>query len=996
MSTGIGPKIGLDGEKEFKRALSEITQQSKTLSSELKLVKSGFDDETSAQEKAAKTAEVLNKQIENQQKRVELLRQKVEESSKEYGENSTQTLKWQEQLNKAETAMNSMQKELKETETGVKDVGDAEDNASKKTTDFWNIVKANVTSEAITAGIQKIVSGIKSIAAYSKDAWMEIDEGSDTIVTKTGASGEALDDMVGRMKDIATTIPTDFATAGTAIGAVNTRFGLTGDALQSLSQQFIEFANINGTDVNSSIDSVQKAMAAFGVETKDAGKLLDTMNKVGQDTGVSMDTLSSLMVTNATAFQDLGLNAADAANLLGTLEKSGVDTSTVMTGLSKVQKKAMQDGVDSQTALKNALSSSQSAIDIFGSKAGPKLYKAFQNGTLSVKDFTESTHSLNDNLNNVSDTYEATLDPMDEFTTAQNELKTVGATLVDIVLPKFTPLLHTIIDKAKEIDLDELADKAEKLADDLSGKLSAACDFAADHGKELAVAFGTIVGALVTLKGVKAAESISDIGSKLLELATNPAALAAAGIAAVTAATVALATEIRNSDPAYQQYKADMDSLSQSLKDATSANDSLANSLSSTAADIATKGADLDLWKNKLNECFDSQGNLKAGCEETANVIIGQLNSAMGTNYSVSASGFIQNTDGSRVSLEQLNDTIDTTIEQMKRQALQEALKSGYTEALQAQTEAQQALTSAVDAYNNAVEEGNPHLDEYREKLVEAADAAGRANETVAGFSNTMSMAADTANYTEEQVETAFGGISSSAEWAGAAYQAYAYTATESANTVELVNGQVQESTSGMSDSVKSSVDGAKGAWEKIPSTMDKVASSSSSNTAKISKDASKMQSDISSSIATASGNMKSGVSSMESSVRNAKWEWPHIKLPHFSISGEFNLFQGQIPHVNVEWYAKAMHDGMILNSPTIFGYQNGKLLGGGEAGPEVVVGATNLVDMIGKAVAQNTYDYGGFNIVINAAPGQSEERIAELVEENINDAVARKRMVYA
>lgn len=156
------------------------------------------------------------------------------------------------------------------------------------------------------------------------------------LLSKTGASGDALEEMQTSARNIAKSIPTDFATAGSAVGEVNTRFHMTGQELEDLSQQFVEFASLNDTDVSSSIDNTQKVMEAFNLKSKDAGALLDTMNKVGQDTGISMDTLASSMVSNAASLKELGMSAADAAIFMGQCETSGVDTSTVMAGLKKL------------------------------------------------------------------------------------------------------------------------------------------------------------------------------------------------------------------------------------------------------------------------------------------------------------------------------------------------------------------------------------------------------------------------------------------------------------------------------------------------------------------------------------------------------------------------------------------------------------------------------------------------------------------------------------
>lgn len=93
--------------------------------------------------------------------------------------------------------------------------------------------------------------------------------------------------------------------------------------------------------------------------------------------------------------------------------------------------------------------------------------------------------------------------------------------------------------------------------------------------------------------------------------------------------------------------------------------------------------------------------------------------------------------------------------------------------------------------------------------------------------------------------------------------------------------------------------------------------------------------------------------------IFNFNWSLPKIKLPHFKISGSFSLNPPSVPHFGIEWYKKAMDDGMILNQPTIFGYnpKSNRYLAGGEAGSETVVGTESLKEMIRNAVAsENDY----------------------------------------
>ena len=94
------------------------------------------------------------------------------------------------------------------------------------------------------------------------------------------------------------------------------------------------------------------------------------------------------------------------------------------------------------------------------------------------------------------------------------------------------------------------------------------------------------------------------------------------------------------------------------------------------------------------------------------------------------------------------------------------------------------------------------------------------------------------------------------------------------------------------------------------------------------------------------------------------KIELPKIKLPHFAIQPSGwklgDLLKGSIPKLGIEWYAKAMQDGMILTSPTIFGARGNNLLAGGEAGDEAVVGVNSLREMIQSAIAQQTAALSG------------------------------------
>lgn len=441
---GITIEIGGDT-TSLTKSLSEVDRAVRETQANLRDINKALKFDSGNVELLKLKQDNLNDSVEEAKKRLQAEKDALDQmrNTEGFDENSkaAKDLKTQIELDEVE---------LKKAQQAMKDFGSVGEQQMKLVADKVKEVGGKITE--IGEGMTKLVTGpIVAIGAGSVAAWQEVDGAMDIVIQKTGATGDALTDMQSRVTSIAETIPTSFEEAGTAIGEVNTRFGLTGDALEQLSTQFIEFANLNGTDVNTSIDTVQKTLAAFGLTTEDAGALLDTLNKAGQDSGVSMDKLAQLMTSNATAFRSMGLNAADAANLLGTLEKSGIDTSVAMTGLTKVQKEAAEEGVSMQTALNTALTDVNSAIEVFGAKAGVKLYESFQNGTLSVQDFTTSTASLNDALGSVSETYNATLDPLDQMTTTMNTLKATGADIVNTAAPMIEEAMKALADVVHQL-----------------------------------------------------------------------------------------------------------------------------------------------------------------------------------------------------------------------------------------------------------------------------------------------------------------------------------------------------------------------------------------------------------------------------------------------------------------------------------------------------------------------------------------------------------------
>lgn len=174
MATNIGPKIGVDGEKEYRQQISQIIQQSKTLASEMKLVSASFTAATSAEDKNAKTAAVLNKQIATQREYIKLLSDQAGKVAGVYGANSVQAQKYEEKLNKARAKLLEMQHALQDTEHGVEDLGNEMDSGGDKAISFGDVLKANILSELVVDGLKKMADAVKDFASGMIDAAAEV------------------------------------------------------------------------------------------------------------------------------------------------------------------------------------------------------------------------------------------------------------------------------------------------------------------------------------------------------------------------------------------------------------------------------------------------------------------------------------------------------------------------------------------------------------------------------------------------------------------------------------------------------------------------------------------------------------------------------------------------------------------------------------------------------------------------------------------------------
>lgn len=327
MAVNIGPKIGIEGEAQYRKQINDIITQAKTLSTEMKKLESSFEHEGKSIKENNEKKKLLNEQIDVQKRRVQELNNMLEQSKQRYGENSTQTQRWQQAVNNAETELNNLQHTLDNMPTSLQVVGNKMQEVGSKLQSVGDGMKA-VGSTMTTKVTAPIVAGLGSAIKVT----MDFDAQMSKVAAISGATGNDFDALRDKAIEMGDKTKFSASESAEAMEYMAMAGWKTEDMLNGISG-VMSLAAASGEELGTTSDIVTDGLTAFGLSAEDSSHFADVLAAASANANTNVSMLGESFKYVAPVAGSLGYSVEDVSTALGVMANSGIKASQGGTAL---------------------------------------------------------------------------------------------------------------------------------------------------------------------------------------------------------------------------------------------------------------------------------------------------------------------------------------------------------------------------------------------------------------------------------------------------------------------------------------------------------------------------------------------------------------------------------------------------------------------------------------------------------------------------------------
>lgn len=480
---------------QLKAAMQQAQRQVRLANSEFKAATAGLEDWSSSAVGLQAKIKQLDTTLKSQQRQVELARQEWEKTTKEYGENSAEADRARIRLNnyeaavaKTESQLNNYEAELKDCENGTgrfsKEL-DTADKSARKASDGFTVMKGALAS-LVADGIRAAINGVKELATSTLQAGVSFDKSMSQVQAVSGATGDELDDLRDKAKEMGSTTAFTASEAADAMNYMAMAGWKTEDMLNGI-DGVMNLAAASGEDLATTSDIVTDALTAMGYKAGDAGQLADVMAAASsnantnvammgqtfqyaapiigslgysmEDTAVAIglmanagikgekagtalrSTLSRLSAPPkacAEAMQTLGISMTDSEGKMKSFNEIMGDLRKSFSGLSETQQTQYAKAIAGQQAMSGLLAIVNAAPEDFD-----KLTKAVENSNGAAKDMADTMlDNLGGDITLLKSAFEGL--QLEIFEGANAPLRALVQTITNDVIPSFTDLINNV------------------------------------------------------------------------------------------------------------------------------------------------------------------------------------------------------------------------------------------------------------------------------------------------------------------------------------------------------------------------------------------------------------------------------------------------------------------------------------------------------------------------------------------------------------------------